>query len=222
MQKNLLISKAAWLATAAIIAYQLLLLLLIFLRPDLAPSWHTISEWAIGPYGWVMTVAFFVSAISYLSLFVAIRPYIGKGAGYVGWLLLLICIIGTIGVGMFTTDPMSNHNATVTTTGAFHIVSGTTALVLFPFAAMLINIALSQKSNLKLTAGKMRLWTAFIPLAGFTAFVIYTILFVVPLGPGAYGPGVNIGWPPRVAFFTYMIWIILAANFCRKNARNTA
>ncbi len=23
----------------------------LLIRPDLDPSWHTISEWAIGPYG---------------------------------------------------------------------------------------------------------------------------------------------------------------------------
>lgn len=43
---------AARLASAAAISYQALLVLLIFLRPDLNPSWHTISEWAIGRYGW--------------------------------------------------------------------------------------------------------------------------------------------------------------------------
>jgi hypothetical protein len=40
-------TNAARLAMGAIVAYQLLLSALIFLRPDLAPSWHTISEWAI-------------------------------------------------------------------------------------------------------------------------------------------------------------------------------
>jgi hypothetical protein len=43
---------AARLASAAAISYKALLVLLIFLRPDLDPSWHTISEWAIGRYGW--------------------------------------------------------------------------------------------------------------------------------------------------------------------------
>ena len=45
-------TRAARLAIAAIITYQLVLIALIFLRPDLDPSWHTISEWAIGSYGW--------------------------------------------------------------------------------------------------------------------------------------------------------------------------
>jgi DNA-binding FrmR family transcriptional regulator len=48
-------TRAARLAIIAIVSYQILLIALIFLRPDLAPSWHTISEWAIGRYGWIMS-----------------------------------------------------------------------------------------------------------------------------------------------------------------------
>lgn len=215
---KLLLTRAAWSAIGTIVAYQLLLLLLIFLRPDLDPSWHTISEWAIGPYGWLMTFAFLVSAISYLSLLIAIKPYVDNRITYAGWLLLLICVIGAAGVGIFTTDPMDVKEVKLSVTGIVHLVSGTMQLVLFPFAAMLITIGRSRASHTKFPDSKMKLWTAFIPLAGFVFFAGYTVLFVVPLGAGARGPGVNIGWPPRVAFFTYMIWVIIAANFCRKGA----
>jgi len=40
--------------------------------------------------------------------------------------------------------------------------------------------------------------------------------------PGAYGPGVNIGWPPRLAFFTYMVWVVIlgwqAINCSQQNS----
>ena len=42
-------TRAARLAIVAIVSYQILLIAMIFLRPDLAPSWHTISDWAMGP-----------------------------------------------------------------------------------------------------------------------------------------------------------------------------
>jgi hypothetical protein len=32
--------------------------------------------------------------------------------------------------------------------------------------------------------------------------------FCVSLRTGAYGPGVNIGRPPRFAFSTYMLWVV--------------
>lgn len=56
---------AARISIAAVVIYQVLLVALIFVRPDLDPYWHTISEWAIGPYGWIMTLAFLISALSY-------------------------------------------------------------------------------------------------------------------------------------------------------------
>jgi hypothetical protein len=58
-------TQAARLAIVAIVSYQILLITLIFLRQDLALSWHTISEWAIGSYGWIMSCGFLFSALSY-------------------------------------------------------------------------------------------------------------------------------------------------------------
>jgi hypothetical protein len=167
---------AARLAMGAIVFYQILLIVLIFLRPDLAPSWHTISEWAIGPYGWIMSGAFLISALSYAALFVMmpLRP------------------------------PLS-------TTGTLHVIFGTSQLVLLPFAALLINLSLARKNHTWARARRVLLWTAGLPLFGFGAFVLYSAISVFPLGPQAYGPGVNIGWPPRFAFFTYMLWLVTLA-----------
>src|SRR5947209_20023021 len=95
---------AARLAIAAAISYQILLIVLIFLRPDLDPSWHTISEWAIGPYGWMMSSAFLTSALSYAALFVMLRPQVRGATGRVGLGMLLICVIGATGVGIFLTE----------------------------------------------------------------------------------------------------------------------
>lgn len=78
-------------AIAAIVTYQLLLIVLILLRPDLDPYWHTISEWAIGPYGWLMTIGFMLSSISYCALFWTVRTQISGVSGWLGIGTLLIC-----------------------------------------------------------------------------------------------------------------------------------
>ena len=92
------ISRTARLAIAAIITYQVVLIALIFVRPDLAPSWHTISEWAIGPYGWVMSGAFLISALSYAALFAMLNSQVHGIMGRMGLGILLICVIGATGV----------------------------------------------------------------------------------------------------------------------------
>src|SRR5678815_711045 len=94
-------SIAARLAIRFIIAYQLILILLIFIRPDLDPSWHTISEWAIGRHGWIMSMAFIISALSYAALWKMLKSQVRGFTGKIGIALLFICVLGTIGVGVF-------------------------------------------------------------------------------------------------------------------------
>ena len=202
---------AARLAMVAIVSYQLLLIALIFLRPDLAPAWHTISEWAIGPYGWVMSGAFFISALSYGALFFMLKSQARGLVGRVGLGLLLACAIGATGVAIFTTDPLPMRTP-LSTRGTLHVIFGTAQLVLLPFAALLINIGLARRNQAWRVARRLLLWTSGLPLFGFLSFAVYTAICVAPLGPGAYGPGVNIGWPPRFAFFTYMLWVVILGS----------
>lgn len=206
---------AAWLAVSASVTYQLLLVVLIFLRPELDPSWHTISEWAIGPHGWLMLVTFFVSAISYLSLTAVLMPQASTRKGWIGLALLLLCAAGVAGAGLFTTDPMPIRPP-LSTRGTLHVVFGTSQLVLLPLAALLVGLDLARPNGAVKQNERLPLSIAWLPLFGFLSFAVYTIVFVMPLGSEAYGPGVNIGWPPRVAFFTYSVWtIVIASHFLR-------
>jgi Protein of unknown function (DUF998) len=223
---------AAGLAIVAVVAYQALLILLIFLRPDLDPSWHTISEWAIGHYGWVMSDAFLLSGISYAALTLALWSHLRGITGILGRCFLVICALSAVGVGLFTTDPMPFH-APLTGRGTLHVICGSGQLVLFPFAALFASLSLARSMSAAWTTVRNKLLAlAGLPLLGFLGFVTYTALFVLPLGPSAYGPGVNIGWPPRIAFLAYAIWLVtvaaLATRFHRRRrsyvpeSRNTA
>jgi len=204
---------AARLSIAAVIAYQAILIALIFIRPDLDPSWHTISEWAIGRFGWIMVLAFLVSALSYGSLFVAIRSQIRGAWGMVGLGILAICIVGTVGVGLFVTDPMPlPPQKGVSTSGLLHVIFGTSALMLLPFAALLVNLSLALKNPDWAPARRALLWTAGLPLLGLAGFVVHLAVVVMPMGDDAYGPGDPLGWPPRFVFLSYMVWLITLAS----------
>ncbi|MCI0422904.1 MAG: DUF998 domain-containing protein [Acidobacteria bacterium] len=203
---------AARLSIAAVVTYQVMLIALIFIRPDLDPSWHTISEWAIGRHGWIMVLAFLISAVSYGSLFVAIKSQTRGIRGKIGLGILLICAIGTVGVGVFRTDPMPlTAQKTLSPTGMLHLISGSSALMLLPFAALLINLNLARKNQAWATARRVLLWTGGLPLLGLIGFLVHLAIFVIPLGEDAYGPGVPLGWPPRFLFLTYMVWLITLA-----------
>ena len=135
-------TRAARLAIAAIAAYQVLLIVMIFLRPDLDPSWRTMSEWAIGPHGWIMSGAFLISALSYAALLLMLKSQLRGIPGRIGLGILLICAIGAAGVGIFTTDPMPLH-LPLSTRSTLHVIFGTSQLVLLPFAALLFNLSLA-------------------------------------------------------------------------------
>ena len=171
--------KAAWLAIAAIVAYQVLLVVLIFLRPELDPSWHTISEWAIGRYGWLMSAGFLLSALSYAALVFLLAPHLRGFSGRTGLFLLLLCAVGATGVGICTTDPMPMHPP-LSTRGTLHVIFGTAQLVLLPWAALLINLNLARKNAAWAPARRALLGSAGLPLLGFLGFAIYSALFVFP------------------------------------------
>ena len=178
--------RAARLAIVAITSYQVLLIVLIFLRPDLAPSWHTISEWAIGPYGWIMSGAFLISAMSYAALFVMLKAQLHGNLGRVALGLLLLCVIGAAGVGICTTDPMPLHFP-LSPRGTLHVIFGTGQIVLLPFAALLINLGLARKEAWR-SARRVLLWTAGLPLFGFLSFAVYSAHFCLSLGTGCLRP----------------------------------
>jgi hypothetical protein len=77
-------STAARLSFVAAATFVVLLAALHFIKPGLDPSWHFISEYAIGDYGWIMVLAFLSLASSYVSLFLALRSQLQTIAGRIG------------------------------------------------------------------------------------------------------------------------------------------
>jgi hypothetical protein len=214
---NLAFLTAPRISIVAVVSYHVLLFVLIFIRPELDPYWHPISEWAIGRNGWIMILAFLISATSYGALFIALRKVVTGWLGKIGLGILFICFVGTILVGVFVTDPMpapgsvETQPLNLTTRGMLHMIGGGSALFLLPFAALLINSSLAIKNKSFENAKKPLLITGFVPLTGWIGFIIHLNLYVIPLGDYAYGPEVPLGWPPRLLLLTYAVWLICTA-----------
>lgn len=199
----------AKLSIAAVITYHLLITALIFIRTDLDPSWHPLSEYAIGFNGWIMSLAFIISAFSYGALLFNINPHVKGFFGKLGLFILFICFVGTFCVGVFTTDPLTTAPDKISTRGLIHMFSGMAGLFLFPIAALLINLSIALKNKVWSSAKKILLWTSVIPLLGLAGFIIHLSIYVIPKGEYAYGPDVPLGYPPRLLFLTYMVWLII-------------
>lgn len=183
-------ARFARISAAAIIAYQVLLLAAIFVRPELDPVHQPVSEYAIGRHGWVTVLAFLTATVSYGCLLVAVRPSVRGRAGRAGLALLGVCAVGTAGVGVFVADPVVTPPGQLTGAGVVHVVCGLTALVLLPVAALLLKVGAR--------------WTRWLPLAGL--ILHWTLSVVVPPE----------GWPPRLLFLTYAVWLLALTAHVRR------
>ena len=115
---------AARVSFAAAAAFVVLLVGLHILKPDLDPSWRMGSEYAIGDYGWVMTIALFSIALSCVALFAALRSEIETVGGRIALGLLLVVAAALAVGGIFVVDPVTTKPEDMTTHGVIHSVAG--------------------------------------------------------------------------------------------------
>jgi hypothetical protein len=94
-------------------------------------------------------------------------------------------------------DPVATPLTELTTIGTLHVLCGFSALMLLPFAALLINLDVARGSP---TVAAVLRWTAWLPLAG---LVLHLALSLV-MPPE--------GWPPRLLFLSYATWLIVLAT----------
>jgi Protein of unknown function (DUF998) len=209
---------AARLTLVASAAFLVLLAVLHLIKPELDPSWHFISEYAIGDYGWIMTLAFLSLAFSCASLAVALWSQTNGIVGKIGLALLLISAAGMAIAGIFTTDPITTSRDAMTTSGQIHELGAT--LDLTPFAALLISWSLIRRNPAWSSARRAVLWTAGLPLFGLIVF-IGSVSMLLPSN-GEFGPNVLVGWPNRFLVVTYCIWLItVALQAIRLNSRES-
>ena len=200
---------AARLSFAGAATFALLLAALHFIKPELDPSWHFISEYAIGEYGWIMVLAFLSLALAYASLLVAIRSQLRTIAGRIGLALLLLSALGLTIAAIFTTDPITVSENAVTTEGTLHNLGGTLGIAM-PFAAVLIGWRLARNPAWS-SARRPLLWATGLALVAFLVSFVSLGVMVSQSG-GKFGPDVLVGWPNRIEIVSYSVWLMVVAR----------
>src|SRR5215207_8651074 len=202
-------STAARLSFAGAATFVVLLAALHFIKPELDPSWHFISEYAIGDYGWIMVLAFLSLALGYVSLFVAIRSQVRTVIGRIGLALLLISALGLTIAAIFTTDPITVSENAVTTEGTLHNLGGTLGIAM-PFAAVLVGWDLARDPAWS-SAKRLLMWATGLALVAFlVSFVSLGVM--VSWNGGEFGPDVLVGWPNRIETVAYSVWLMVVAR----------
>jgi len=200
---------AALLAFAGAATFAVLLAALHYIKPELDPSWHFISEYAIGDYGWIMVLAFLSLALGYVSLFVAIRSQVRTVIGRIGLALLLISALGLTIAAIFTTDPITVSENAVTTEGTLHNLGGTLGIAM-PFAAALMGWKLARNPAWSL-AKRPLLWATGLALVAFLVSFVSLGVMVSRSG-GEFGPDLLVGWPNRIEIVAYSVWLMVVAR----------
>ena len=202
------IAPPARVALIAGIAYAVLLTVLHFVRSDVSIEWQTTSEYARGSAGWVMVIAFLLSAISLGALVVSAWAIVRSVPGRIGLIALAIAALGTAVGGVFVTDPIETPQSELTTSGTVHGLAAGLALMLTPVAAILINLALARRTDSRSARIVLRV-SAFVPLAALVMFMsVQTALLPES---GLFGPGVPIGPAERVLVAAFAAWQITTA-----------
>jgi Protein of unknown function (DUF998) len=186
-----------------------ILLLLHFLEPEFDPSWRMISEYEIGHYGWMMSLAFFCWGGSVLALFVAIGRSLRTIAGLIGRGWLLVIGFALFGAGIFITNPITD--TTPSTANSLHTLCGAIVILTFPFAASLIAGSLSRSQESAIARHRLIWGTILVWLGLFAFFASIIISRIINPTAGRVGPAVFLGWPNRFLVVADIIWLVIFA-----------
>lgn len=206
--------KTASLAGAFGILFLVLLASLHILEPEFDPSWRMISEYELGKYGWLMSIAFFCWGGGFLSLTLASWQYHSSITGKVGKYWLLIISIALFGAGIFYPQPITDTIRG--TMDKLHAMCGVTMIFTLPIAAILFVKSLVKNKEFKEAKAGLFVLTTLLWI-GLLAFITASAIYK----PEArlYNENTLIGWPNRFLVLTYTIWLIGVARLILQTSK---
>ncbi|EPX62635.1 hypothetical protein D187_008823 [Cystobacter fuscus DSM 2262] len=184
---------AFWASSVALLS----LLVLHVLRPDLVPTSHMISEYAIGPYGAVMGVSFGAFALGSLALLVALVGQARGWSGRMGLVFLFLTAVGLALGGAFPMDPTTADQTQMSFSGRMHGVGFMIGVPSELLAVLFVSLALRRQAPW--SGARLPMWAAAVWLS---------LVVMVPLLMQMRYFGI----PNRTFMVAYGIWIMLAAR----------
>jgi hypothetical protein len=207
---------AATLAVVGTVLFILAVVVLHFIKSDLDPSWHFISEYELGKNGWIMQIAFLALAVGNFSLLAAIRPAMNGTSGWIGILLYAVGAIGVVLGGLFVPDPMNSAPESLSLSGKLHNLGGGLGLAGF-VGTVILSVKLIRNSNCRTFRKSVLLATGILVLGFLVSF--FSIASLAAKSGGVFGPDTPVGWPNRIGILAGCLWIIIIARQVRLSAK---
>jgi hypothetical protein len=193
----------ALLAIVGIADFLLNIAALHFARPDVNPVLEPISNYAVGPYGFLFTAADIGSSLAALALILGL--YLGiapPGRSYVGLFLLGLYGVSVLLAGIFPIDV----GAETTTVGAIHNIVGNIGFFGFPSAVILLSLGM----------GKDERWRSLRLPAFALAGVVVLMVILTMVG---FNIGIGFGVTQRLSNVAAMLWMLVVALHLRSLAQ---
>lgn len=199
---------AARLAAGGGIAVGLIILALHAIKPEYEPSWRFISEYAIGPGGWIMQAAFLLWAASGAALALALRGHLHGRWGKAGLVVLMVVAAALVPAGLFPQDPVTAPPEAHTSSGTIHAIASMIGIPGIPIAAVLIGAGLGRsdprwRQRPLLRAATHATWISLAAMAIYLAWALPQA--------GGFSPAVAAGWMNRLVVASYLVWQIVLA-----------
>lgn len=196
--------QVAWLALIAIggiVYFVVAVVVLHVLRPEYNPINHAVSNYAVGPYGYLMTAAFYALALSIFALALGLaRSMVLTNRARLAVLLLNIASVGMIVMGIFPGDVHALHPP-ATITGVVHWTAAGVSFSSIMIAAFLLSNCFKTDER----------WQAFQRPALANAMAMVVALL-------AYGVLALFGWigiGQRIYISVSLMWLVFMAVWLR-------
>jgi hypothetical protein len=190
-------NQLATLALISITYFVVVIVALHFLRPDHNPIKQTTSQYVVGPYGILMTTAFFSISLASFALVVGINLGISSSArSRIGLGLMSIWVISALIAMIF---PINLEGTPITTSGIVHRINGPLGFLCLALGAVLVSRAFKKDEN-----WRPLYRPAFIIACLMLAMTMVTsVNIVTELGYA--------GLSQRILLVLFLIWILLTA-----------
>ncbi|MGA9121177.1 MAG: DUF998 domain-containing protein [Bacteroidota bacterium] len=216
MEKN-----AARLSIVASVIAVISMLALHVTSPEFDPSWHMVSEYTFGSFGWLLTLFFLCWGIGSWLAAAALVPLLKKAWSRVGIVLLIVAGLGAVMGGLFD----ARHN--------LHGAAFALGVPTLPMAALILSYSLARTYG---TNRKVLLVAAHATWISLVFQAVTLALFISALkSAGAFHPDAReplialpagvftvVGYANRLLVGAYIAWSMVVSRAVIKVQNNRA
>jgi NAD/NADP transhydrogenase beta subunit len=190
-------------ALATVVVFLILLAALHFLEPEFDPSKRLISEYELGRYGWIMSLAFVSLGVGVLATVRSTGKASTGRRGRIGRCWFLTISIAFFGGGIFYPYMPPNFASYI------HGLCGVIVIVTFPMAATLYGSGLGHNERWTALHRQLR-WATVLVWVGLLLFAGSVIVFGIMSQPvDRSNPNLLVGWQNRFMIVTYSLWLMV-------------